>query len=283
MGHKSVLLTLNQKRQFLNLSTFDAKSFLFLLSFYNNIKNLLFKKNIYVSKFFINILSNKIYLNTNLFFGVSFLKRLSRKSLKKSKKLKSEFNHEIFLTKLKKNLFMKFFKNFNLVLKTNMVYMNFNLINKQLNYKLINFLLPKIKRFRRALFDKKTPLLRDTVRIISLYAKSLVDLDTFLSTFALIFSNVYKRNHNKFFLFIQLVFSLFLKELNMIDSGFNTFKGIKFIIKGRLGGDAKASKRCLKFGSIPIQSVDKKVDFTKTNSYTSSLGVFGLKLWIYKI
>lgn len=289
MGHKSVLLTLNQKNQFLNLSNFNSKSFLFLYFFYNNFRNLLLKKNIYISKFFFNVATNKIYLNANVFFGASFLRKFSKKKIKKTlkrtKNLKTNFNSSAqnnLLLDLKKDLFTKLFKNFNLTLKTNFVVFNFTLINKKFNYKVISFLLSKVNRFRRPLFDKKIPLLKDFVRMLSLYGRSLVTLETLGSLFGLVFSGVYKRNHNKFFLFLQLIFSLFIRGLDHLDPHFKLFKGIKFTIKGRLSGDAKASTRCLKFGSVPTQSVVKNVDFIKINSYTSSLGVFGLKFWVYK-
>jgi ribosomal protein S3 len=57
--------------------------------------------------------------------------------------------------------------------------------------------------------------------------------------------------------------------------------GIKFIIKGKLKGKRRKSNSIINIGQIPVQSLYKHIEFSKTHAFTV-YGTFGLKLWVYR-
>ena len=57
--------------------------------------------------------------------------------------------------------------------------------------------------------------------------------------------------------------------------------GIKFSIAGKFKGKLRKSRVSIQVGKVPVQSISKDVEFSKTNVFTR-YGVFGLKLWIYR-
>lgn len=59
----------------------------------------------------------------------------------------------------------------------------------------------------------------------------------------------------------------------------NSIKGLKLVISGKLKGKPRSSSTLLLVGNISSQTLDSKIDFSKTHVYTI-YGVFGLKLWV---
>ncbi|MHC4722489.1 MAG: 30S ribosomal protein S3 [Planctomycetota bacterium] len=58
-------------------------------------------------------------------------------------------------------------------------------------------------------------------------------------------------------------------------------KGVKIICAGRLAGSEMARRETQKLGSIPLQTLDAKVDYATATSRTT-YGAIGVKVWIYK-
>ena len=66
------------------------------------------------------------------------------------------------------------------------------------------------------------------------------------------------------------------------EAGINAgAKGIKIMVSGRLGGAEMARTETQKLGSIPLQTIDANVDYSKAVADTT-YGVIGVKVWIYK-
>jgi len=58
-------------------------------------------------------------------------------------------------------------------------------------------------------------------------------------------------------------------------------KGIKIVCSGRFNGVQMAKKEFIKYGKIPLNSLNLKIDYSK--QITKSIyGVYGIKIWIYK-
>lgn len=58
-------------------------------------------------------------------------------------------------------------------------------------------------------------------------------------------------------------------------------KGIKIIAKGRLGGSDMARRETQLLGSIPLSTLQAKIDYGYAMSRTT-YGAIGVRVWIYK-
>jgi ribosomal protein S3 len=83
-------------------------------------------------------------------------------------------------------------------------------------------------------------------------------------------------------LFLKVLFkSLIEISNNSTNKNVNSVSGIKLLISGRLKGKPRSSTSCIQVGSIPSQSLDKNVNFSKIHVYTL-YGAFGFKIWVHK-
>lgn len=96
---------------------------------------------------------------------------------------------------------------------------------------------------------------------------------------AKIFSNfiaeqlTYLKKHNYFLIFLKRILIIF------INFKFLKMRGIKVVINGRFNGAPRSKTRILLIGSIPIQSINKPINYSQTVSYTKN-GTFGVKTWV---
>ena len=81
------------------------------------------------------------------------------------------------------------------------------------------------------------------------------------------------KKHNFFLTFLKRALIFF------VYSSFSKIKGIKILIKGRLNGKPRSSKKLIQIGRISSQSFDSKISSTKKTAF-SALGTFGIKIWI---
>jgi len=104
-----------------------------------------------------------------------------------------------------------------------------------------------------------------------------------LSLLGQIFKVLPKKTHNRFLVFLELVFKfLLIKKLSSKRNiFFSTIKGIKFIVNGKIRGKMRSSSKCISVGTIPIQSLNKNIEFSKTHVYTL-YGAFGFQIWLYR-
>lgn len=83
-----------------------------------------------------------------------------------------------------------------------------------------------------------------------------------------------KKKHSFFIRFIKLALNLFLKKL------FNPLiKSVKVEIKGRINGSGRARKRKLLIGSLPVLTLDSKINYFKSTAFTRN-GTISVKVWI---
>lgn len=272
MGNKLTL----QKTSFLKLSNLNNKFYLLGSNLLKHFKQLLLIKNILLINENLNYINNKIFFKGSLFFKTVILKKykkINKVNIKNKKDLQSEFitNHifESIKTKFKLNSFI----------------FSFSILNGLLYKKVTKVFFKKLKKFTFLLFDRRYNLFLDFIKIVSLYYINLVDTKTFLYIITEVFKYLRKRSHNKFFVFIKELFDIFINyKENKVDvlNNISTFKGTKFIVKGRLKGKTMATKIILQSGIIPIQSLSLPVKYASVHTFTQQFGVFGFKIWVYK-
>ena len=138
------------------------------------------------------------------------------------------------------------------------------------------------KRFVGVLFNRRFNLFIDFLKINSLFLKSKISSRLYLFILGQIFRILPKSKHGRFLLFLKVLFK------NLIDiSKYSKNKdvisilGIKLLISGRLKGKPRSGTSCIQVGSVPSQSIEQNVDFSKIHVYTL-YGAFGFKIWVHK-
>lgn len=268
MGQKVNTLTLKKESFFLNNLNSNNRIFLSNYQILKVFKRLLFKKNILITKTIINFSSNKIFLRCNLFFRSKKLQQYNKKIRQKVKFSPIKKNLNIL------NIFNKIKKKFNII-GTSFSYL---ILNHFLNKRLYFFLFKKFKVYKSSLFEKGFNLFLDFLKILTFYFCSLVPLETLGVALGQTFKFLKKKRHGKYFIFIKHIFFLITNKL--VQKKYNTMKinGVKLLISGRLKGKSKKSKMCIKQGIIGTQSLNRNIDFCKSNVFSMRYGVFGLKL-----
>ena len=271
MGQKSNLLTLQKnKSKELSLQTRNPKMFLKGHVFLNKFERLLNKKNILISEKELNFESNKAFLNVSVFFRSNKTLFYRRKGFISS--FRSSDNHSL------KPLFFSNFKE----LCNNLLSVKLINLNNFLDKDLLNSFYKNFKRFVGVLFNRRFNLFIDFLKINSLFLKSKVSVKLYLLILGQIFKILPKSKHGRFLLFLKVLFkSLIEISNNSINKNVNSVLGIKLLISGRLKGKPRSSTSCIQVGSIPSQSLDKNVNFSKIHVYTL-YGAFGFKIWVHK-
>jgi hypothetical protein len=249
---------------FKNFSLFNSNQlpWIYGFSFLKVLTVLLNKKNIIVTKKSLNIVSNKIFLNLELFFLTSKISIL-RKRLGLFKNFR---NNRLFYAFI--------FKQFK-VLRINCILLNFTIINVKIKKSNVFFFFNKLKKLGLFLFSRRLSFFLDFIKILSLFSNSQISAHIFLVFLQKIFKNLTKKNHNQFLSFLKFCFTLLIRD----GKNSNSIKGIKFIINGKLKGKSRASSMLILVGNVSTQTVASKIDFSKTPVYTV-YGVFGLKIWV---
>lgn len=186
-------------------------------------------------------------------------------------------------TKVLDDSFLKtlFYKNFN-DLNSNVLSINLVNLNNYLDRDLLNSFYKNFKRFVGVLFNRRFNLFIDFLKVNSLFLKSKISSKLYLLLLGQIFRILPKSKHGRFLLFLKILFkSLIDISKSSSNKKINSILGIKFLIGGRLKGKPRSSISCIQVGSVPSQSVDKNVDFSKIHVYTL-YGAFGFKIWIHK-
>jgi hypothetical protein len=108
--------------------------------------------------------------------------------------------------------------------------------------------------------------------------QDLIPTSVFLQSLSKLFKFLHKSLHTKFFVFFNLISNLIINCNRYKKIKFKSkIKGLKLLIKGKLGGKMRANLKYLQEGRIPTQSYNKKVIVSKQN--TSTLyGMYGLTL-----
>ena len=285
MGQKSNTLTLrkhlHKDLSFLN-TTKESVAFLKGFKFVHFLENLFQKKDILVIKKVTSFSNSQLFLKLTLFFRSIKLTKYRRKIEKRySKALLGGGSFSTKKKLLNNNISHFFFNNIkinNLLL----LVLDLNVSNKVIDSNLVKYLFTKLNRFITILFLRRFNLFLDLLKVISLVCQNEANANTFLFMLGQIFRILPKRKHSRFLFFCKFLFqfivydSLFNKSITK-----NKICGIKFLINGKLQGKTRATTSCIQVGAVPIQSIDKVVEFSKIHVYTLN-GAFGFKIWIYK-
>jgi hypothetical protein len=264
------------------LTTTNLKFFLISLEFSKDFKYLLYRKNILVTQFRLNLNSNRIDFFLDLYFR--------KKKLIKFKKLKLKKNS--VENKLKTNIVFYLLKNFNSKFSINSLNLKIKILNRLI---LFNFFFKQLKKeikfFKKSLFERRLSLYFDLLKIIVLYQTSQLSLDILMIVLSEIFQRLTKQKHGLFLKFIKVLFKNVFIELTkknlksnkqkIYNSIYCVIKGVKFIISGKLKGKLRAKSTSLLFGSVPISTESKTIPFAKIDVYTV-YGKYGFKLWIFR-
>jgi hypothetical protein len=278
MGQKSNTLTLRtniyNNLSFLN-QTKELKAFLQAFKYLNFLDKFFSKKNLIVIQKELNFINNRCNLNLVLFYKTVKLTVYKKRMSKFSNRTNSFFVSE---SKVKR-LFTEKFKNLN----NNLVLLKTKIVNNQIDEALLKIFYHKTSRFMGVLFLRKFSLFIDFLKISSLFYQKKVFASTFLYILGQIFKVLPKRKHNRFLFFLKYIFQTFVQDIGIKTVlKTNKIKGIKFVINGKLQGKTRASSSCIQIGSVPVQSIDKNIEFSKLHVYTI-YGAFGFKIWVHRI
>jgi hypothetical protein len=234
---------------------------------------------IYIS-YFITLktvfLINKIKKNQKFLLGKKKLRIKKTKNrlkiIKNFKKylLNSRFKYK---TILKKNNFTELLlESLNIFTKNKFnIFINLQNLNKSLclNLKMYDKTLLKNLILQLRSFYRK-PFFIETINIILVTLKKKKSARLLAEYIAV---QLNKKTRGVFLTFLRKAIAFFIK------SKISTVKGLKFVIKGRLGNSPRTKTKIIQIGNIPLQTINKKIDYFQTTSYTSN-GTIGTKVWI---
>lgn len=81
------------------------------------------------------------------------------------------------------------------------------------------------------------------------------------------------KRHNFFFNFLK-------ESLHLaINQEISKVKGLKLVIKGRLNNAARAKKRVLTIGKVPLTTINSNIDYSESTTFTSN-GTIGIRTWV---
>ena len=273
MGQKTNLLTLRSEVQDTRYSRLNFEEFLYSYFFFNFL-NFLFQNNkIFLTNHYFFFFENKIFLTCFLFYR-------SAKLIKYNKLKRISFSNSF---SFKLNYIFKLFRKFknNLLIFT---FINLNVMFKKLNQKrFISFFFNSLKNSGLILFPRRFNFFLDFIQLSILFLDNKINIKFLVNIISEIFRILQKKKHSKFFIFIT-------KYLNLLVS--NPFKkhydhssnllGIKFVINGKLKGKPRSTSYTYTAGKVPIQLLNSNIDYAKSHAFTI-YGVFGIKLWAYRI
>ncbi len=158
-------------------------------------------------------------------------------------------------------------------LKTKLVVIKVNLINKKENFVVKASILKQLIKFKRNLFARRFNLFYDFVKLSSLFLNKDIDINTYCNILGSIFKYLPKRSHAKYFLFIKTLMSTLIKFPG------SKIKGIKVVMNGKLKGKLRASEFKTSRGEIEIQTISANNDLSQVHIHTL-YGAFGLTMWV---
>lgn len=264
MGQKSNTLTLKKHHNNLNFSSVNSKQLLLGLKFKHLFERLLFCKDVWVLESTWNFCANKLFLNMSLFFRSTKVKNYKKKSSVKQSSISKKLFNDNFL-----NLFNANLNN----LKINLIFLNIKIINKDINPKLLLSAFNENKRFANLLFARRFNFFVDFLKVCCLFIQGSTSSKPLLVVFAQIFKILPKRNHARFFIFVNHLFQFIIaqKQSNII--------GLKLIVNGKIRGKTRSDSKCVQVGQVSLQSIDQKIDLSFLHAYTI-YGAFGLKFYV---
>lgn len=271
MGQKSNLTTVRNSYKNFNFLTQNNQNYTFIFLFKKLVNRLFFLKGILITDSTYNFVNNQLLCTFKGYITFSKIRAYKKKNLKKLK-LKIKPYLEI------KNFFTRTLS----LLKINIVFLKFLNLNLSIDKKLLQFWYTKLRFAKRILFSRRNFLFIDFLGLLTLFTKGEVKSSIFLQILGEIFRVLPVRRQRFFFNFLKIIFTELISK-NLDGQNFYKSKvvGIKFLASGKLQGKPRSSTSILQVGPVPIQSIDKNIEYSSLNVYTI-VGSFGLKLWVYK-
>jgi hypothetical protein len=247
--------------------------------YYNQLIQLFNFKNILIQQFKCIIQNNVFIIIIHLFFSLSSITKLLKKTKLKTKNL-IKTNLPLFFKNIPftqqlytKNNFRK------LIIKYTVLTLN------QKKNRNLNSLCRRIVKQLNKLFKNRKYLIIDFTRLILLLLKghSVVNLITFY--LSKMFSILPKKKHNQFFSTIKKLFAFILLDktykICALDcNSSRRISGIKFRFAGRIRGKTRSDVKHISLGVTPLQGDQNKKEYSMRHVFTK-FGVFGLKTTLY--
>ena len=188
----------------------------------------------------------------------------------------------MYLYKSKNTKVKNIFSSVLSLLKTNLIVFKVTNLNINIDKKLLNTLYWKVRFVKNLLFARRHTLFVDFLGVTCLFFQGFIKAELFLKMLGEVFKILPKRRHNMFLSFLKRLFTAII-ELDNSFSVLNStkIKGFKFTLAGKIQGKLRGSTTTLQLGQVPVQSIDKNIEFCRLHVYTV-YGAFGMKLWVYR-
>lgn len=258
MSQKSNILTIRFPNKSLNLDTKNTNQFLKNYKLEKSIKQSLEKKGILLTQSIIKNEKTNYFVNLNLFFGTQKLMRykafIGRILVKKTR--------SVFIKKLIQES-----------LKSKGIFIKINVLNHKLKNNETKKYFQELKRFKNILFSRQFSLFIDFIKLTNLFIIKQISTKTYLKILGKVFKILPKNKHARYFLFLDQLFKMLIKESK------GEIKGIKLEVSGKLKGKLRSSSQKISEGNISNQSIAKNINYSQTHVYTL-YGSFGIKFWV---
>ena len=122
--------------------------------------------------------------------------------------------------------------------------------------------------------DFKYGFFKETINVLCISVQKKQSAMFLADFIALQLERLTKTKRHKYFL-------MFLKKTLVILSKTNQcyVAGVKIIVTGRLNSAPRTKKSIILIGKVPLQTIERKIDFHQSVAYTS-VGTIGIKVWI---
>lgn len=274
MSQKSNLITIRKKNK-IELISQNTKIWSSLYFLIENMSRLFYLKGVWILKSFCAFDTNLVSLNLFLYY------KKAKLSIYRKKIIKKKYIMNVYI---KNKLFSTLFYNYINILGYNFFDFNILNLNFYINKKKLVSIYKELKRFSFNIFKRRFNLFIDFLKMTILFFDSFIGVSSYIKIWALIFKNLHKRLHGKFFFFVKTVINFLLKfdlvSKNKKKNPKFSFAGLKFLLSGRIRGKSRSSSTLIQLGSVPTQTITKKIDFASSHVYTL-YGVFGIKIWSY--
>jgi len=184
----------------------------------------------------------------------------------KNFKTKQIIKQNNFSKQLTENL--KIFKN----KKITVMFQNINKGSSlKLNQQQLNIFKKTLLLLRK---DFKYGFFKETINVLFISVQKKQSAMFLADFIALQLERLTKTKRHKYFL-------MFLKKTLVVLSKTSLcyVAGIKIIVTGRLNSAPRTKKSIVLIGKVPLQTIEKKIDFHQSIAYTS-VGTIGIKVWI---
>ena len=113
----------------------------------------------------------------------------------------------------------------------------------------------------------------DFLKVTALFIRKKVNLSFFVYFLSIIFKNIDKKYHNRFFKFVTDLFKILVKAKK------SKVKGVRLVISGKIKGKLRAKSHIIHFGTVSNNTLNKDINYSCVHSFTK-IGAFGLKMWV---